>query len=137
MTSLAGNMLLGQQFVISRVPVRRRGLRIPLWQIVPPVMLFFALLLQLGIRVILVEKGYRLETLRQEALAKDSELRGIRASLAQRTRPSDLAEKAQQQLGMSVLSADRVRRASAQPLSINSLTTAPINQMSSPSRTVR
>lgn len=109
MTSIANAGRLQSQVVQRRVTVRHpRGLRTI--QILPPCLLFLALLLQLGIRVMLIERAYRLETLRQQALAKDVELRTLRADVALVTRPKDLAQQAGSRLGLIQLSPERVRR---------------------------
>lgn len=109
MTSIASTVGLNTQVVYRRTAVRRAR-RVGASQLLPPCLLFLALLLQLGIRVVLIERAYRLETLRQEALAKDIELRTLRADVALVTRPKDVATQANERLGLKLLSPERVRR---------------------------
>jgi hypothetical protein len=103
-----------QQVIVPRAQVRsRRGRRA--WKhLLPPVLLFSALLLQLTIRIEIIERGYRLENLREQALKQDNHLRSERLELAFATRPKILTDEAKQRLHMLALCPQRVRQLSAE-----------------------
>ncbi len=91
---------------------RRRGRKLA--RLVPPFILFCTLLMQLSIRLAIIEHGYELETLRGQALTADTELRQRRLELAMSTRPKQMADRAQNKLGMSLVPALRVRTLGAE-----------------------
>ena len=99
------------QFVNPRANAReRRPRRRSRKHLIAPLLLFFTLLLQLWVRVEIVERGYRLETLRESALKQDTSLRQLRLELAYVSRPKSLTDQAGQKLGLNPLCPQRVRR---------------------------
>ncbi|MFN8389296.1 MAG: hypothetical protein U0136_03295 [Bdellovibrionota bacterium] len=101
-------LTIDQQVSVPRARVRvarRRKKR----HFVPPLILFCALLAQLVIRIEIIERGYRLESLREQALKLDNDLRSKRLELALVTRPKTLTDAATSRLGLSPLCPQRVR----------------------------
>ena len=72
-------------------------------------MLFCSLLLQLCIRIEIIEQGYNVERLRSVALKKDAELRRLKLDLAFATTPKLMTDAAEKRLEMNLLTPDRVR----------------------------
>jgi len=81
-------------------------------RLIPPALLFATLLLQLSIRVQIIESGYEVERLRSSALKKDAELRRLRLELALATTPRLVSEAAEQRLHMGTVTPERVRAVS-------------------------
>ncbi len=107
-----------QAFLPSRARVgvhgERRKMSRKLARLIPPFVLFSTLLMQLSIRLAIIEHGYELETLREQALSVDTELRQQRLELAMTTRPKLIAERAEKRLGMNLVPAVRVRTLGAE-----------------------
>ena len=74
-----------------------------------PLTLFVVLLLQLWVRVNIIQSGYELEALRSNALKNDAYLRHKRLELAYLARPDVLRKRAAIELKMVPLAPQRVR----------------------------
>src|SRR5262249_9132649 len=111
--NIAQALTLQQQFVVPKARVHAQRPRRKLAHLLPPIFLFAALLLQLIIRIEITERGYTLESLREEALKADNELRTLRLQLALVTTPTRLTDVAEQKLGMNPLCPQRVRQIKA------------------------
>ncbi len=79
-------------------------------QLLPALFLFFSLLLQLVVRLEIVENGYLLESLRHQALQRDAKLRELQYELSSLTRPMMVEYRARHELEMKALSPQRIRR---------------------------
>ncbi|MCB0360131.1 MAG: hypothetical protein KDD44_10855 [Bdellovibrionales bacterium] len=71
--------------------------------------LFCCLLVQLGIRLSIIERGYEHEQLRAETLRLDNQLRAIDAKLAVASRTSRVRHVALQRLGLEAVPPERLR----------------------------
>ena len=102
--------IIRRQTVAPRkINIQRARRRVRLRRLLPPVLLFSTLLLQLCIRVEIIERGYEVERLRSSALKKDAELRQLKLELALATTPRLVSEAAEDRLLMQTLAPDRVR----------------------------
>lgn len=103
-------LTIQQQAVVPRLAVKQlRRSRKRMSHLLPPILLFSTLLLQLTIRIEIIEHGYEVERLRAIALQKDAQLRQLRLDLAYATRPKLLSESATKRLELGLLSPERVR----------------------------
>jgi len=96
-----------RQFVTNRNS--RRVRRASVADLLPVVVLFFVLVAQLSVRIVIIEKSYSLEQLRFSALERDSELRQLKLELAYATRPMVIASKAKEDLNFIPLSVQKTR----------------------------
>ena len=74
------------------------------------VFLFFVLLGQLALRVIITEKGYEMEKLRTVALSNDADLRELDFTYAFQTRPAEILKMANDRLGMVMAAPQQIRK---------------------------
>ncbi|MCB0324043.1 MAG: hypothetical protein KDD69_10735 [Bdellovibrionales bacterium] len=79
-------------------------------RIVLACILFAGLLIQLGVRLAIIEEGYRLEALRRETLLNDERLRAVRLEWSTQSRPSALADAAAERLSLYATMPQRIRR---------------------------
>ncbi len=79
-------------------------------QLIPLVLLFFILSLQLAVRIMVVERAYRLEDLRSAALKHDVLLRDLRSEYSQLAGPTQIGERARRELKLLQLPPQRMRK---------------------------
>ena len=77
--------------------------------IFPAVILFLVLLLQVSVRIMLVEKSYKLEEVRSSILSNDELLREVNLELARLYDPVFMQQQARSRLGMSATPPQRIR----------------------------
>ena len=103
--------ILTDQWVVER----RRGQynsvgqRSRMHEFWPGLLLFVALVSQLWVRLMIVQRGYELEGVRKAALENDGELRQLKAEYALLSRPVRIQEKAVE-LGLLQTPSQRIRR---------------------------
>jgi cell division protein FtsL len=97
---LSGQYVAGRR-TFSRA-IRKRD-------IVVPAILFVALICQLTVRVSTLQHHYELQSLREEALARDRQIRQLKLDYAYLSRPQRLEQRATQELGMIKLPPQRIR----------------------------
>lgn len=108
--------LLHEQFVQPRrlaKPKRGRAKenkKLRMRHFFAPMLLFVVLVIQLSVRICILEKGYRLEELRRETLQNDAHLRQRRLDYAFMSRPTNLARSAERRLGMTNLTPQQIRK---------------------------
>lgn len=109
-SSLAGS--LGRQTVMIRAQARTHSVVRPrsLRRLVAPALLFFTLMLQLWIRVSIMEGGYDLERLRAQAVKSDVLLRQLKFERALVTRPGTLSGEARSRLGFEPTMPCQIRK---------------------------
>lgn len=87
-----------------RVPRRKEFV----WKFLPPLFLFFALLVQLIIRVEILKVGYDLASLKNNALEGDSSLRELKMQFAVVSRP-EVLERQALKIGLKQIHPQQVR----------------------------
>ena len=102
-------MSIQRQFIAPRMKVRRKRRARRLRFMLAPLLLFLTLLLQISVRVQIIERGYSREQLRADALRKDTELRQLKLDLALSTRPADLTRSAESRVGLKPVDPKLVR----------------------------
>lgn len=109
-SSLAGS--LGRQTVITRAKARSHAVARPrsLRRLAAPTFLFLTLMLQLWVRVTIIEGGYDLERLRAEAVKSDALLRQLKFERALVTRPGSLTGEAARRLGFEPTMPAQIRK---------------------------
>ena len=108
MASMAYPATLGQQMILHR---SRELPDVPLWRRVRIAgMLFLVLLLQIWIRVEIIQAGYRLEEVRTAALKQDAQLRELKFEYAAKASPSVVRDRAQKELGLRPMLPQAIRK---------------------------
>ncbi len=105
-TSILHNRYARAKGLRFDAPVRRVS-----WsQLLPPLVLFLVLMLQLSARIAIFAEGYRLEETRKQIMQNDSHLRTLRLAYAQASSTTKLIESAHAKLGLVPTVPQRVRK---------------------------
>lgn len=103
-TIFEGAALQGQ-IVVERVEEQTAGPRL-----VPSLLLFVALVAQVSVRSMVVDRAYQIEELRTQALKNDTVLRELKSRYSLLAGPSQVTERARSSLQLVPLSPQRMRK---------------------------
>ena len=79
-------------------------------RLVPALLVFLALVLEVWVRITILHTSYELEEVRSAALKSDARLRQLRFEIAQMTSPQELRVRAKDELGLKDTAPQRIRR---------------------------